>query len=68
MSSFNNQGVGGYSNMTVDNLAMTRPLLGKVNKLSNKGWNYHFRLLKMDAVALTYFKTVPKDFDGKHNI
>ncbi len=43
---------------------MAKPLLGKVNKLSNKGWNFHFRLLKMDNYALSYFKSVPKDFNG----
>ena len=39
-------------------------LLAKMNKLSNKGWSYHLRLLKMDQHALTYYRNVPKDFDG----
>lgn len=34
-----------------------------MNKLSNKGWSYHLRLLKMDEHAITYFRNVPKDYD-----
>jgi hypothetical protein len=41
-----------------------RPILAKMNKLSNKGWSFHLRLLKMDQHALTYYRNVPKDFDG----
>jgi len=44
---------------------MIKEVLGKVNKLSNKGWSYHFRLLRMDQNSLTYYKSVPSDFDGK---
>ena len=42
-----------------------KTLLAKMNKLSNKGWSYHLRLLRMDQHALTYFRNVPKDYDGK---
>ncbi len=45
-----------------DNLKKT--LLAKMNKLSNKGWSYHLRLLKLDSQALSYYRNVPKDFDG----
>ena len=39
-------------------------MLGKVNKLSNLGWGYNQRILKMDSFALSYYKTIPKDYDG----
>ena len=36
----------GTQNNTID--LNRKFLIGKINKLSNKGWSYHLRLLKMD--------------------
>lgn len=42
-----------------------RNLLFKMEKLSNKGWSYHKRLVKLDANSICYFRAVPKDFVGR---
>lgn len=47
---------------------IAKTLFGKMNKLSNKGWSYHLRLVKMDQHSISYYRNVPKDFDGNHNI
>lgn len=51
MSSFNpvyQTGIAGGAGDVDSSALMSATLLGKVNKLSGKGWSYHFRLLKMN--------------------
>ena len=61
-------GGGGVMNFNNDTSLTFKEFLGKVNKLSNKGWSYNLRLLKMDQYSLTYYKNVPSDFDGRYFI
>ena len=57
---------------SIDQLMMVVPenfkrsMLTKMNKLSNKGWSYHSRLLRLDQHAISYFRNIPKDYDGKY--
>ncbi len=43
-----------------------RSMLYKMEKLSNKGWSYHPRLIRLDEHSICYFSKIPKDFKGKH--
>ena len=40
-----------------------RKLVGKVWKLSNYGYSQHERILKLNKKGLSYYKTVPPDFN-----
>lgn len=61
----NNKKQQSFSDYPEDNIAKT--LFGKMNKLSNKGWTYHLRLVKMDQNSISYYRNVPKDFDGNQS-
>jgi len=39
--------------------------LGKVQKLSNKGFSFNFRILRIYESSLAYYKSVPKDYNGE---
>ena len=38
--------------------------IGVVQKLSNWGYRYNKRLLKIDSNTLSYYRDVPKNFTG----
>lgn len=42
-----------------------RMLFYKMEKLSNKGWSYHPRLIRVDEHSIAYFSKIPKDYTGK---
>ena len=44
-----------------------RMLFYKMEKLSNKGWSYHPRLIRVDEHSIAYFSKIPKDYTGKKN-
>jgi hypothetical protein len=41
-----------------------RMLFYKMEKLSNKGWSYHPRLIRVDEHSIAYFSKIPKDYTG----
>lgn len=43
----------------------SRMLFYKMEKLSNKGWSYHPRLIRVDEHSIAYFSKIPKDYTGK---
>ncbi len=42
----------------------SRMLFYKMEKLSNKGWSYHPRLIRVDEHSISYFSKIPKDYTG----
>jgi len=42
-------------------------LFYKMEKLSNKGWSYHPRLIRVDEHSISYFSKIPKDYTGTIN-
>ncbi len=50
--------------MAEEHKLSSRFFIGKAEKLGGWGWGYHQRLLQLTGNILSYYRKVPKDFDG----
>jgi len=66
------QGAISVQASSADSILMNPPnfnrmLFYKMEKLSNKGWSYHPRLIRVDEHSIAYFSKIPKDYTETEN-